>query len=136
MNVTGSCLCGAVRYELTQPPAWAHNCHCGRCRKTRGTAFASNLFVALDGFRFLQGADELHSYKPPDAERFTHTFCRRCGSTMPWVNESRGLVVVPMGTLDADPGVTPRGNIFVAFKAPWFAITDDLPQSPAAPGGG
>lgn len=134
MNVTGSCLCGAVRYELTQEPAWAHNCHCSRCRKTRGSAFASNLFVARDGFRFSQGEDQLQSYKPPEAERFTHVFCRRCGSSLPWLNESRGVVVVPMGSLDEHPGITPRANIFVESKAPWFTITDDLPQNPGPPG--
>ena len=132
--MTGSCLCGAVRYELTQVPVWAHNCHCSRCRKTRGAACASNLFVARDGFRFSQGEDQLQAFKPPDAQRFTHVFCRRCGSTLPWRDESRGIVVVPMGGLDDDPGITPQANIFVASKAPWFTITDDLPQRPAGPG--
>ncbi len=134
MKGTGSCPGGAVGYGLTQGPGWAHNCHCSRCRKTRGAAFASNLFVARDGFRFTQGEDQLLSYKPPDAERFTHVFCRRCGSSLPWRNESRGIVVVPMGSLDEDPGITPRANIFVASKAPWFTITDDLPQRPEGPG--
>jgi hypothetical protein len=134
MSMTGSCLCGAVRYEVTQDPVWAHNCHCSRCRKTRGSAFASNLFVAGDGVRFLQGEDQLQSYKPADAERFTHVFCRHCGSTMPWRDERRGMVVVPMGSLDDDPGITPRANIFVESKAPWFTITDDLPQTQGAPG--
>ena len=134
MATTGSCLCGAVRYELTQDPAWAHNCHCSRCRKTRGSAFASNLFVAAGGFRFSHGEDQLQSYKPADAERFTHAFCRHCGSTMPWCDEARGMVVIPMGSLDEDAGITPRANIFVESKAPWFTITDALPQTPAAPG--
>jgi hypothetical protein len=84
----------------------------------------------MDGFRFLQGEDQLQSYKPPDAQRFTHAFCRRCGATLPWRNESRGMVVVPMGTLDDDPGIAPLANIFVASRAPWFTITDDLPQYP------
>ena len=134
MSLTGSCLCGAVRYEVTQEPAWAHYCHCSRCRKTRGSAFAANLFVGIDGLRFTQGQDQLQSYKPPEAERFTHVFCRRCGSSMPWLSESRGLAIIPMGSLDEDPGVTARANIFVESKASWFTITDDLPQHPKAPG--
>jgi hypothetical protein len=134
MTLTASCLCGAVRYELTQEPGWAHNCHCSRCRKTRGSAFASNLFVPTDGLRYTQGEDSLQRYKPPDAERFTHVFCRRCGASMPWRNESRGLVIVPMGSLDDNPPITPRAHIFVDSKAPWFTITDDLPQSPEGPG--
>jgi hypothetical protein len=123
-----------VRFELVQEPLWAHNCHCSRCRKTRGAAFAPNLFVGRDGLRFLQGEQELVSYRPPGAERFTHAFCRRCGSSMPWLNEAHGIMVVPMGSLDDDPGVALRGHIFVDSKATWFTITDDLPQSSAAPG--
>ncbi|HXC52362.1 MAG TPA: GFA family protein [Candidatus Limnocylindrales bacterium] len=134
MTIPGSCLCGAVRFEVTGDPLWAHNCHCSRCRKTRGAAFASNLFIGEDGFRYIEGESEVRSYKPPGAERFTHAFCTRCGSSMPWRNESRAMVVVPMGCLDGDPGIEPRANIFVESKATWFAITDALPQSPAAPG--
>jgi hypothetical protein len=91
------------------------------------------LFVPIDGVRFLQGYDELQAYKVPEAVRFTHVFCRKCGSTMPWRNDSRGVYVVPMGCLDADPGITPRADIFVESKAPWFTITGDLRQFPKAP---
>lgn len=129
-NITGSCLCGAVRYEITKQPVWANNCHCSRCRKTRGSAFASNLVIGPDGFQFLQGESELHYYKPPEAERFTHAFCRHCGATMPWLNKAHGIMVVPMGSLDDDPGIMPLANIFVDSKASWFTITDDLPKHP------
>jgi len=134
MNITGGCLCGAVRYEITEQPAWAHNCHCSRCRKARGAAFASNLFVSRDSLRFSAGEDQIRRYKPPAAERFTNAFCRNCGSSLPWLNESRGLMVVPMGSLDGDPGIAPRAHIFVGSKAPWFEITDALPRHPEALG--
>ncbi|MCH7866225.1 MAG: GFA family protein [Myxococcales bacterium] len=126
--ILGSCLCGAIRYELTQEPVWAHNCHCQRCRKIRGSAFASNLFVPLESFRYTQGEELLRSYKLPEAERFTHVFCDECGSSLPFRNEARGLAVIPMGSLDDDPGHTPQAHIFVGSKATWFTITDQLPQ--------
>ncbi len=134
MTLTGSCLCGTVRYELTQAPVWAHNCHCSRCRKTSGAAFASNLFFALDALRYSQGEDHLRWFKPPEAERFTHVFCDRCGSTLPFVNKQRGVVGVPMGGLDGDPGYSPRAHIFVKSRAPWFTISDLLPQHATALG--
>jgi len=133
MTIRGSCLCGTVRYEIAQEPSWAHNCHCSRCRKSRGAAFASNLFVPREGFRFSHGEDQVRSYKPPEAERFTNAFCAICGSSLPWLSEARGVVVVPMGGLDDHPGVVPRANIFVESMAPWFTITDDLPNSPGRP---
>ncbi len=126
--IAGSCLCGAIRYEFTGEPVWAHNCHCQRCRKIRGTAFASNLFVPLELFRYTQGKDLLQSYKLPGAKRFTHVFCKVCGSSLPFLNEDRGLAVIPMGSLDDDPRHTPDAHIFVGSKATWFTITDSLPQ--------
>jgi hypothetical protein len=126
--MTGSCLCGAVAYELEGPPVWAHNCHCQRCRKARGAAFASNLFVPIDALRYTRGEALVERYRPPDAERFTSCFCRVCGSPLPYRNEPRDVAVVPMGSLDDDPGLTPRAHIYVGSKAPWFTISDALPQ--------
>ena len=135
-SIAGSCLCGEVRFELTREPVWAVNCHCSRCRKTSGTAFASNLFVPYDALRYTQGEDHLRSYKPPEAERFTHVFCNRCGSTLPFASATRGVVGVPMGSLDGNPRYSPRAHIHVESRAPWFEITDGLPQHPTGPGSG
>ena len=126
--VEGSCLCGAIRYEILQRPQRAHNCHCQRCRKVRGTAFAANLFVPLDALRYTRGEDKLESYKLPEADRFTHVFCKVCGSSLPFLNVARGLAVVPMGSLDDDPGYSPKAHIYVDSMAPWHTITDELPQ--------
>ena len=136
MTITGSCLCGEVRYQLTEEPVWAVHCHCSRCRKTSGTAFASNLFVPFDALHYTQGENRLRSYKPPDAERFTHVFCELCGSTLPFASATHGVVGVPMGSLDDDPCYTPRAHIFVESRAPWFEISDRLPQDPAGLGSG
>jgi len=84
--------------------------------------------VPIDSFHFTRGEDQLAEWKVPDAQFFTQVFCRTCGSPMPRVDASRGFVVIAMGALDADPGVRPQNHIFVDSKAPWFEITDDLPQ--------
>ena len=126
--VRGSCLCGEVGYEIEGPFAAFRHCHCSRCRKARGAAHASNLFVAADRFRWTRGEDRLDAFKVPDARFFTHTFCRTCGSSLPRVDPDRGIAVVPAGTLDDDPGVRPTEHIFVGSKAPWFEIADDLPR--------
>jgi len=136
IHARGSCLCGAVRYELTQAPVWSHSCHCSRCRKTSGSGCASNLFFPMDALRFTEGEDRIASFKPPEAERFTHFFCTTCGSTLPFNNPQRKLAGVPMGTLDDDPGMAPRAHIFVGSKAPWDEIADDLPQHPTVLGSG
>jgi len=109
------------------------NCHCGRCRRARSAAHASNLFTASDGLRFTRGEELLASYKVPEAQRFTQVFCRVCGSPMPRIDRDRGFGVVPMGGLDDHPGLTPQAHIFTASKAPWYPITDDLPQHAELP---
>src|SRR5262249_48021505 len=129
----GSCLCGKVTYVITGQPMLCWNCHCTRCRRARSAAYASNLFVPSDGFRFTRGEDHLASYKVPEAQRFTQVFCRTCGSVMPRVDRDRGLAIVPMGTLDDDPGMHPQAHIFVGSKAPWYDITHDAPQPVESP---
>ena len=124
--VRGGCLCGAVSYEIPRPVAGAIVfCHCSRCRRARGAAHNSNLFVELERFRWLRGADRVESFKLPGAERFAQSFCRDCGSALPHVARR---AVIPAGSLDDDPDVRPALHIFVASKAPWFEIADDLPR--------
>lgn len=124
----GSCLCGAVRYELTDAPFWAHSCHCSRCRKITGSPFAANAFVPLESLRYVAGDEHIGAYRVPNTERFTHTFCTLCGSTLPSPNPSRSRVVIPMGSLDDEPGLSPKAHIWVDSKADWDVIADDLPQ--------
>lgn len=130
VKISGGCLCGEVRYEVTHAAVWSHNCHCSRCRRATGTAFASHLFVPQDSFFYTKGEDLLTRFEVPDADTYNHVFCSRCGSTLPFRPLIPGLVGVPMGTIDGDPGIAPRSHIFVESKAPWFEISDSLPQNP------
>jgi hypothetical protein len=124
----GSCLCGGVAYLVEGEPVRWWLCHCSRCRKARGAAYASNLFTAADGVRFVQGQDLVTSYKVPEAKVFAQAFCRTCGAPMPRIDRGRDLAIIPTGTLDDDPGAHPQAHIFVASKAPWDVIADDVPQ--------
>jgi hypothetical protein len=130
--VDGSCLCGAVAYELRKPLR-IYNCHCTRCRRGRSAAHATNLFVNLENFAWKRGEELVAQYKVPDAKFFTVAFCTRCGGGAPRISRERGFVSVPAGTLDTDPGIRPEAHIFVGSKAPWFAITGDVPQHAEMP---
>jgi hypothetical protein len=125
--VRGGCLCGAVAYETSRPVANPIVfCHCSRCRHGRAAAHNANFFVAPDRFSWLRGSDRVETFRPPDAQRFTQAFCRDCGSKVAHVGPARA--VIPAGSLDDDPGVRPGLHIFVASKAAWYAITDQLPR--------
>ncbi len=121
----GSCLCGAVGYQLAGAPRRAVNCHCSRCRRARSAAFASILFAPV---AYTRGQEKLASYTLAGVPRFSYAFCTVCGSALPRADQGDGLVGVPMGTLDDDPGMRPQAHIFVASKAPWYTIPDALPQ--------
>jgi hypothetical protein len=123
----GSCLCGEVAYELRAPNRMYH-CHCSRCRRARSAAHTTNLFAKLEDFAFTRGEELVAQYKVPEAARFGVAFCTRCGGKVARASRERGVVVVPAGALDTDPLMRPQANIYVASKAPWYDITDGLPQ--------
>ena len=126
--LTGSCLCGAVAFEITEPFAGMVNCHCSRCRAARAAAHTTNGFVPRDGFRFTKGEDQIIDYKLPEAAAFGQAFCAACGSGVPRYSPVREMYAVPIGVLDRLPASGPTGHIFAASKAGWFEITDELPQ--------
>lgn len=132
-HLRGSCLCGAVAYEVLESFSATYHCHCSRCRKARAAAFTSNGFTSGKGIRFLRGYDNVRRYAVPEAELFAHAFCKTCGSGMPRFDEEKDFGVVPFGSLDDDPGAGPAQHIFVADKASWYDITDDLPQFEQGP---
>lgn len=129
----GSCLCGKTAYEATGAPLRMVHCHCSRCRRGRSAAHATNVLYRVDDFRFTRGEADVVNYKVPEAQHFATAFCRYCGSAAPRISCARGIVIVPAGTLDTDPGVRPQCHIFVGSKANWFEITDELPQFETAP---
>jgi hypothetical protein len=129
--VRGSCLCGNVAWEAAGPLAFMTHCHCSRCRKTHGAAFATYAMCPSEAFRIVRGRDGIERYRSsPEIHR---PFCRRCGAVVPDGQAWQGSTGIPAGPLDDDPGVRPLAHIFVASKAPWYEIADGLPRFDAFP---
>lgn len=128
-TITGSCLCGAVRYEASDL-GLAVNCHCSRCRKWHGAAFASIVRVPLDALRVTRGEESIGRFA--SSPGVTRCFCKECGSSLYTLRTDLGRAHVRLGTVDGDPGVRPSLHAFVGSKAPWFEITDSLPQHEAS----
>ena len=128
--IRGGCLCGGVRFELDRASGRFELCHCSRCRKASGSAFFAGVAVRPEHFRLLQGRELITRYEAPILERppaYRTSFCRRCGSPVPDPDPSSSFEVAA-GVLDDDPGLRPDKHIFVELKAPWFEISDELPQ--------
>ena len=126
--IRGSCLCGEVSYRFTGPEYVFQYCHCSRCRKFTGAAHGCNIIVAPDQFEWLEGEESVGRFEHPDAKHFATSFCKRCGSSLPWMAQSRGSVVIPAGTLDEDPKIRPSQNIFWKDRAAWREAVESLPQ--------
>ncbi|MGH8178078.1 MAG: GFA family protein [Steroidobacter sp.] len=129
----GSCLCGDVAFEVDETPRRMVNCHCSRCRRSRGGAHGTSVFVNMDKLRWVRGAGQVKTFRMPDAFLFAISFCERCGGLMPAAFERIGKYIVPVGALDTPLDLKPSLHIYVGSKAPWFEITDDLPQFEAMP---
>lgn len=132
LPLTGHCLCGSVRYEITKPLVTAAYCHCTRCQRRTGTAAAVSARIAPGSLRVLAGEGFIKAYRPPDG--FAKVFCTNCGGAL-WSQSQAdpGIISVRMGTFDADPGIRPSARQYVAYAAPWEPIPDDgLPRFPEA----
>lgn len=123
----GSCLCGAVQYEIAGRPQAITHCHCSMCRKAHGAAFASYAEFESRGLRFTAGEQLISRYRSSEASQ--RSFCSRCGSNLLFESdEAPNRVYVAVGGVDSELQLRPSSHIFVGSKAPWFDITDDLPQ--------
>ena len=127
-EITGRCLCDRVAYAIKGHLGIFQYCHCSRCRKFTGSAFAANLLVAPADFRWIDGEEFVGRYELEEAKHFATSFCTRCGSSLPWLSQSGKAVVVPAGTLDAHPGLGPFQNIFWNSRADWYVEPSALPE--------
>ncbi len=94
VTLKGSCLCGAVKYEVSGDPQRFYHCHCSRCRKSSGTGHATNLFLINGNLTFTAGESLLKQYIVPEAKRFARQFCSECGSQVArFVAELDGAVI-------------------------------------------
>lgn len=123
----GSCLCGAIEYEISGDLGSVLFCHCSRCRKANGSAFSAVLPVSASNFRIIKGQESLRTYQTEAGVQ--RVFCGSCGSPIIGKRESAPEIVrVRIGTLDTQIKTKASGHIFVGSKAEWYDIDDHMPQ--------
>jgi hypothetical protein len=122
----GQCWCGGVRYRVADAFLYAANCHCSRCRAATGSAFKPFAGIERDKLEVTEGQDALLVVGD---DLLNDTRCGSCGSLLFSVVRDGAYVHVALGSLVDAPGIQPTEHIFVGSKAPWFEITDDLPQA-------
>jgi hypothetical protein len=123
--LSGKCMCGAVCYQVEDQFLYSLNCHCSNCRRATGAAFKPFAGIERAKLRVTDGADRLLIF----GEESSHdAHCAKCGSLLYSLVREAKFVHVTLGTLVDAPSIRPSAHIFVGSKAPWYTITDNLPQ--------
>jgi hypothetical protein len=124
LPLRGGCLCGGVRFEVTEPLVSSSYCHCTRCQRRTGTAASPQARVATGSLVITQGEELVRAYEPDDG--WAKLFCSNCGSSLFSRNpDDPSVMSVRLGAFDGDPGIRPQYRQFVAYAAPWEPIPDD-----------
>lgn len=126
-HYAGSCLCGGIQYEVRGPLGDIIQCHCRRCRKATGTAFATNSPIAKADFYLLQGQQLLKSFTTTTG--VSRNFCSECGSPIYSVKADLPDVYrLRIGSLDTPIEQKPTCHFYVGSKAEWEDLHDTFPQ--------
>lgn len=123
---SGSCLCGAVRFEVEGDFEKFYLCHCRHCRKDTGSAHGANLFSSTANLRWLSGEENVRQFNLPST-RHWNSFCSTCGSALPNVQMNGALLKIPAGSLDSDVLIRPDAHIFFSSKANWDEALEKIP---------
>jgi hypothetical protein len=130
LPLTGGCLCGSVRFEVSQPLRAASYCHCTRCQRRTGTAASAQGLIEPGSLTILSGEGLIGAFRPEDG--FPKHFCSSCGSAL-WSQSPTDpdIISIRLGAFDRDPGIRPQWHQFTAYAAPWEPLPDDgLPRYP------
>jgi len=128
VGLRGSCLCGAVRYEVDQLDMPVVHCHCVTCRKAHAAAYASTAGVMREHFRWTTGEEKLSAYESSPGK--LRRFCSACGTHLLAERPAQPHVLLRVATLGDDPGARPAMRIWTSHEAPWLADGEDVSRYP------
>ena len=124
-TLKGECLCGLVSWQLSGPYEFFGMCQCSRCRKATGAAFATNLFVKVDQFKWLSGKDVVNEYVMEPPNTFGNAFCENCGSRAPRFSSARGWMMAPLGSTMEEPEIEPT-LVCAKDHTDWFKKLEEM----------
>jgi hypothetical protein len=126
--ISGSCLCGQVRYEVDGELGGFVHCHCRTCRKAHGSAFSTVAAVPKTAFRWVAGEGLLKSYESSTGK--FRSFCTNCGSQIVANRPAQPTILLRLGCLDTEAVGQPKCHIWRSDGASWYDPELGLPQMP------
>lgn len=129
----GGCLCGNVRFELADHPAWVVVCHCNACKKRTGSDYAVSVLTASDNVKEFTGEIKIFIRKAESGNEVTHEFCPNCGTTIRWTFPGLpGREAIAGGAFDNVENLKVAGEMYAGAKAPWVDLGCEVSR-PEAP---
>ena len=131
LPLTGGCLCGAVRYEISAKPVVMVKCHCRDCQQATGGGYVPALIFPYGAFRFTKGDVRRYASDSESGGKNVRGFCEVCGARLTGVEDAeRGIIGVVAGSLDDPSLFQPRFDIYVEDAQVWDLMDPALPKFP------
>jgi hypothetical protein len=126
----GGCLCGAVRYRVTDKPARTSACHCKFCQRRTGSAFGIGAYFKAEDVEIQRGALNTYEYRSDETQRWLRMqFCPNCGSTVTWTTEVMpGLRAIAGGTFDEPDWFKIERHVWMRSRQRWVPLPSDVPH--------
>jgi hypothetical protein len=126
-SIPGSCLCGAVRFEVEPPTRFCVHCHCSMCRRNHGAAFVTWFGVPKSGFRVVAGESALARYA--SSEHGERSFCSQCGTSLFCVlDHDPDMVDITLASMQAPIDRVPEAHVYFDAHVDWVELADELPK--------
>ena len=123
--VTGSCFCGAVKFEIELSTLFCGHCHCSMCRRPHGASFVTWTGVPPERFRITAGEQDIARFG--SSEKGTRSFCRNCGSQIFCQTEPE-VIDIALAALHGKIDRRPEAHYYYDSRADWTVVNDDLPK--------
>ena len=124
MKISGSCLCGEIKFVLKGSLSDFGHCYCGRCRKATGSGRASVFIAKSEDLSWTNGAEKWKRWDMPTTSSFATSFCPQCGSHLPRLTRKGDFAVIPAGSIDNDLPIMPECHEHFASKANWISLDE------------
>lgn len=126
-NHEGGCVCTAIRYRITELPAYSVVCHCASCRRANGAMAVAWITVARSEFRFVAGFPQPYQSSPGVVRRF----CSTCGTSLTYENAGNAdSIDITTATLDQPEAFPPRQEVWLEHKIRWQPVNPGLQHFP------
>lgn len=128
-SITGGCLCGKIRYSISQSVQNIVACHCTHCQKASGSGMSHNAIVSASSFAIASGQPKVYADTADSGNKLYRAFCPDCGSPIYSQREKTPeVMVVKVGTLDDSSTMKLVMNIWTRSARPWVHISSDTEQ--------